>query len=66
MTQIEQWLREEGREQGRAEGRAEGREEGRLETARNALTKGLSAEDVAEITGLSLETVRRLKTEFLI
>lgn len=37
--------------------------EGKLETARKALEKGLSMEDVAEITNLSLETVEKLKAE---
>jgi hypothetical protein len=34
--------------------------EGRQEIARNALTKGMSAEKVSEITGLGLEIVERL------
>lgn len=43
----------------------EGKLEGKLEAARNALKKGLSLEDVAEITGLPLETVQKLKAEIL-
>jgi len=57
MTQIEQWLREEGREEGRLEGK--------LEDARNALRKGFSPEDIAEITGLPLDTILKLKAELL-
>jgi hypothetical protein len=38
----------------------EGREEGREEIARNALTKGMSPEVVGEITGLDIETIRKL------
>jgi len=56
MTQIERWIREEGREEGIAIGMEKGRMEGRMEkkaTARAALKKGLAPEDVAEITGLS-------------
>ena len=56
MTQIEQWLREEGK----LEGKIEGKLEGQLEAARNALKKGLSFDDVAEITGLPKETVQKL------
>ena len=44
-------------------GKAEGKREGRLETARAALQKGLGAELVVEITGLSLATVEKLKQE---
>ena len=61
MTQIEQWLREEGREEGLKEGRLEGK----LEDARNALRKGFSPEDIAEITGLPLDTILKLKAELL-
>ena len=64
MTQIEQWLREEGKLEGKLEGKIEGKIEGKLEgqleAARNALKKGLSFDDVAEITGLPKETVQKL------
>ena len=53
MTQIEQWIREEGRE--------EGEKEGRKKTAAAALKKGFDAEIVAEITGLSKEEVLDIK-----
>ena len=43
----------------------EGKLEGKLEAARNAVKKGLSLEDIAEITGLPLETVQKLKVELL-
>jgi len=59
MTQIEEWIREEGK----AEGKAEGKVEGKLEAARKAMKKGLSLEDIAEITDLPLETVQKLKAE---
>ncbi|GAB6156791.1 hypothetical protein JCM17380_55460 [Desulfosporosinus burensis] len=59
MTQIEEWIREEGK----AEGKVEGKAEGKLEAARNAVKKGLSLEDIAEITDLPLETVQKLKAE---
>ena len=60
--------REEGREEGISigleRGRATGREEGayqtKLETARNLLSMGLSPEQVAQGTGLSLEIIQQL------
>ena len=64
--------REEGREEGRAEGRAEGivegrakgREQGRaeekIENARKMKMKGFSVNDIADITGLSLEEIEKL------
>ena len=55
------WARREGvkagEESGRKEGRKEGRDEGLIIAARNALAKGLSIEDVRDITGLDLETI---------
>ena len=59
MTQIEQWIREEGR----IEGRIEGKIEGKKETAQAALREGLSVEMVAKITGLSLEEVLKMKKQ---
>ena len=58
----------EGKIEGRLEGRAEGREEGReegikegvLRNARRMKEKGLSTEDIMEITGLTLEEVHQL------
>lgn len=53
--------RAEGLEAGRAEGRAEGRTEGRLEAnldhARKMKAKGMSVQDIADITGLSQEQI---------
>ena len=45
------------------EAELKGKLEGKLEAARSALKKGFSLEDVAEITGLPLETVLKLKAE---
>ena len=44
-------------------GRAEGRAEGVIDTARNALAKGYSVEQVCDITGLDPETIARLKAD---
>jgi len=59
MTQIEQWIREEGIKEGIKEGEIKNK----METARIALKKGLPEDLVAEITALDMETVRRLKGE---
>jgi predicted transposase/invertase (TIGR01784 family) len=64
--------REQGREEGRAEGRAEGRVEGRAEgraegehskaidSARKMKAKGYPADEIAEVTGLSIEEIYSL------
>jgi predicted transposase/invertase (TIGR01784 family) len=52
---------EKGMEKGVAKGMAKGMEQNRKDTARSALAKGLSVTDVADITGLDEETVRKLK-----
>ena len=56
--------REEGRKEGREEGRKEGREEGvakeKLATAKRLLGMGLTKEQVAKGTGLSIEEIERL------
>lgn len=67
MTQIEEWLREEGKQEGRQEGRQEGKVEGKMEgkqeVARNALLEGLDAEIVARITDLPLKTIQKIKAD---
>ena len=65
MTQIEQWLREEGREEGLKEGELKGKLEGKLEAAKNSLLEGLEPQTVAKITGLPLETIQKIKAEIL-
>jgi hypothetical protein len=57
MTQIEQWLREEGLKEGELKGK--------LEAAKNALLEGLEPQTVAKITGLPLETIQKIKAEIL-
>ncbi len=51
----------EGREEGLRKGRAEGRAEERLSTARKLKRLGVSADIIAQATGLSLEEVRSLQ-----
>jgi len=53
--------RTEGRKEGRAEGKAEGRTEGIISVARNALIKGMSIADIADITGLTYKEIERLR-----
>ena len=55
MTQIEEWLREEGK--------AEGKLEGKHEDARNALIEGIEPTIVAKITGLPLTTIQKIKAD---
>ena len=56
--------KEEGREEGREEGWKEGREEGiakeKLTTAKRLLGMGLTQEQVAKGTDLSIEDIERL------
>ena len=43
--------------------REEGREEGIVTTAKNALTKGFSIDDIHEITGLDIKAIKNLAAE---
>ena len=52
--------REEGREEGISIGLERGAYEKALETARSFLSMGLSPEQVAQGTGLSLEVIQKL------
>ena len=62
MCKVMEDLREESFAEGRAEGRAEGQTEGRREqaqmTARNLSVQGLSAEQIAQAVGFSVEAVK--------
>ena len=46
---------------GMAQGRAEGEAKGRADTARRMLARGLSPEQIAEYTDLSLDEIKTLK-----
>ena len=52
--------KEEGREEGRKEGREEGIAKEKLATAKRLLGMGLTQEQVAKGTGLSIEEIERL------
>jgi len=51
--------------EGKLEGEREGKLEGKLEAARNALIEGIEPTIVAKITGLPLETIRKIKLELV-
>jgi predicted transposase YdaD len=55
--------RKEGREEGRAEGRAEGMEKKARDTAKNLINMGLSLEQVAQGTELSLKVIQEVAEE---
>ena len=61
---TEQWALEMGEKKGRQIGLEEGiqigREEGMLDAARGMKTKGYPLEDIARITGLSMEEIQKL------
>lgn len=52
------WLRDEAGAIKKA--RAEGKEEGKVEMAHAMLQKGLTLDIIAEITGLSIEAIKKL------
>ena len=49
-----------GHAEGLAEGRAEGRAEEKLENARRMKSKGNPLDDIADITGLTIEEIEKL------
>ena len=50
-----------GMAQGKAEGLAQGKAEGKADTARRMLARGLSPEQIAEYTDLSLDEIKMIK-----
>ena len=61
MCRLLEEMRNEAAEKAKAEGKAEGNHEKAVNTALKMLTRGRdSIEEIAEITGLSLEEVRKL------
>lgn len=49
-----------GREEGERKGRAEGRAEGIQEIARKMKAKGMSAEEIAEMTGIAVGDIENI------
>ena len=60
---LTEWNWDDAKEVWREEAWEEGREERELEIARNALAEGSAVEFIQKITGLSLETVKKLRAE---
>ena len=56
-------LRDEAHAEGLAEGLAEGKAEEKTATAKRLLSMGLSVEDIAKATSLSIEQVEAIKAE---
>ncbi len=59
------YAKEEGYASGKEEGRAEGREQERYTIAINMLKKGLTPELVAEVSGLTIDDVDKLKASLV-
>ena len=56
-------LRDEAHAEGKAEGLAEGKAEEKAATAKRLLSMGLSVEDIAKATSLSIEQVEAINAE---
>ena len=52
--------REEGERKGREEGRVEGEKQKGIDIARKMKVKGMSLEDIAEMTGLSVRDIENI------
>ena len=63
MKDIREESLAEGEAKGRIEGKAEGIAEEKLVTAKRFLSMGLSVQDVAKGTSLSVEQVEKIKAE---
>lgn len=60
MSKVLRALEEEAKDEGRVEGQIEGRNEEKKAIARKLLLKGMSIDEIAEITGLLKEDIRLL------
>ena len=65
IRQEREEAREEGWNSGCEYGRQEGRQEGIERTAVNMLQDGMTTEKVAQLTGLTIERIEKLKSESL-
>ena len=63
MKDIREESLAEGEAKGRTEGKSEGIAEEKLATAKRLLRMGLSVQDVAKGTSLSVEQVEKIKAE---
>lgn len=53
--------RKEGKEEGRIEGKKEGKEEGRKEFALKLLAHNYPLDEIADLTGLSIDEIKNLE-----
>jgi predicted transposase/invertase (TIGR01784 family) len=60
---LTEWNLDDAKEVWLEEGVEKGREERDMEIIHNALSKGFSLEQVCDITGLDMETIRSLSAE---
>ena len=51
----------EGEAKGEARGKAEGKAEATLQIARNMIRSGMTTEAIAELTGLAIEQIQKLR-----
>ncbi len=63
MKDLRDEAHAEGLTEGKAEGIAEGKAEEKTATAKRLLSMGLSVEDIAKATSLSVEQVEAIKAE---
>ena len=62
LTVLAERIEKKGKIEGKLEGKIEGKLEGKIENAKKMLVKGYSIEDIADITGLSIEQIEKLKS----
>ena len=60
LDDAKQEGRQEGILIGHQKGKVEGKIEGKIEVAKNSLKAGVSIDIIAEITGLSLDEIKKL------
>ena len=60
INDVKYYAKEEGHAEGLAEGHVKGIAENKKETAKKMLEKGISIQDISEITGLSLSGIQAL------
>ena len=60
INDVKYYAKEEGHAEGLAEGHVKGIAENKKETAKKMLEKGISIQDISEITGLSLSEIQAL------
>ena len=61
INDVKYYAKEEGHAEGLAEGHVKGIAENKKETAKKMLEKGISIQDISEITGLSLSEINSFK-----